>query len=126
MSKRFLIIFVTLLIAIVAILFAARNQTGPNTISYADPAGLLIAIGMVVVLFLPPLLLSFFPHFMVRTISAVYQAFIAIAFIGLIPAAIFASAGIAVTIAAIAGTLTSIASIFVTLFAGKSKNTYGF
>ncbi|MFD1415091.1 hypothetical protein [Oceanobacillus jeddahense] len=126
MSKKILMIVLTLLTAIACILLTARYPTGPNTVSYDDPAGLFISIGMVVVLFLPPFLLAFFQHSVVRTISAIYQGFIAIAFIGLIPGSFFANVGISVTITAIIGTLISIASIFVTLFAGKSKNTYGF
>ncbi|WP_152656600.1 hypothetical protein [Oceanobacillus sp. CFH 90083] len=126
MSKKILLIVLTLLTAIAAILLTARYPTGPDTISYDEPVSLLISIGMVVVLFLPPLLLAFFQHFIVRVISAIYQGFIAIAFIGLILASFFASAGISVTIAAITGTILSIASIFVTLFMGSSKNTYSF
>ncbi|GAA0340555.1 hypothetical protein ACFQ4Z_16745 [Oceanobacillus oncorhynchi subsp. oncorhynchi] len=126
MSKKILMIALTLLSAIVCILLAARQPTGPNTISYDDLGGLFISIGMVVVLFLPPFLLSFFHHVVVRTISAIYQALIAISFTGLILGSFFASTGAAVTITAIIGTIISIASIFVTLYAGKTKNTYSF
>lgn len=126
MSKRVLMILLTLLLAIASILLAARYPTGPNTISYSDPAGLWISIGMVVVLFLTPLLLSLFQNFIIRVISAVYQAFIVIAFIGLFLASLFTSVGVTVTIAAILGTVAGIASIFVSLFAGKNRSTYGF
>ncbi|GIO24064.1 hypothetical protein [Oceanobacillus sp. J11TS1] len=126
MSKKILLIALTLLAAIASILLAARYPTGPNAVSYDDPAGLLLSIGMVVVLFLPPFLLSFFHHFVIRTISAIYQALIAITFIGLILASFFASAGISIMITAIIGTVLMITSIFVTLFAEGNKNTYSF
>lgn len=126
MFKRFVMIFLTLLIAITAILLAASYPTGPNTISYDDPASLWISIGMVTVLFLPPLLLSVFNHFVVKIISAVYQGFIMIAFIGLILASLFTSAGASVTIAAVIGTIMSILSILVTIFVGSNKNRYTF
>ncbi|WP_080873586.1 hypothetical protein [Oceanobacillus timonensis] len=71
MSKKILMIVLTLVSAIACILLTVRHTTGSNTISYDDPAGLLISIGMVVVLFLPPFLLSFLHHSVAKMISAI-------------------------------------------------------
>src|SRR5690625_5084230 len=49
---------ITLIIAILTILIAARHPTGPNTVSYDDPLGLLISIGLVIILFMPIYLLT--------------------------------------------------------------------
>ncbi len=39
MLKKFYMVFLTLLIAVGAVLLAARYPTGPNTVSYDEPAG---------------------------------------------------------------------------------------
>lgn len=107
--------FITLIIAVVVILLAARHPTGPNTVSYEEPAGLLIAIGMVIVLFLPLLILSLFSHRVVRIISAVCQTIVVISFLGIIPIGFLFPQHFGVSIIAFFGFLTSIASVVVTL-----------
>ncbi|MFD2209600.1 hypothetical protein ACFSMW_07745 [Virgibacillus halophilus] len=49
--KRLLMVFLTLIIAVGTVLATAKHPTGPNTVSYDEPAGLWVSIGMVVVLF---------------------------------------------------------------------------
>ncbi|GAB2542627.1 hypothetical protein [Gracilibacillus alcaliphilus] len=121
MFKRFLMVLLTLITAIVAVLLAAKNPTGPNTVSYDEPLGLWLSIGMIVVLFLPPLFLSLFNNMVVKIISAVYQGFIVIAFLGLIPIGFFVQDGVSVGMVGIIGTIISICSIVVTIVAGWKR-----
>lgn len=114
MFKRILWLFLTLIIAIVAALLAAKHPTGPNTVSYDKPAELLLSIGMIIVLFLPPLILSLFENQGVRILSAVYQAFIVISFLGMIPLG-FLIPDVSVSVIAFSGTIVSIASMIATL-----------
>src|SRR5699024_11796166 len=81
MAKRFLMLVFTLILAVTAILIAAIHPTGPNTVSYDEPAGLWLSIGMVVVLFLPLFLLSYFNHLVVIIIYALCQSIIVLCFL---------------------------------------------
>ncbi|MBD8028076.1 hypothetical protein H9636_15605 [Ureibacillus sp. Re31] len=121
MFKRFFMVLVTLIIAVGAILLAAKHPTGPNTISYDEPLGLWLSIGIVVILFLPPLILSLFNNLVVRVISAVYQGFVVIAFLGIIPIGFLFSNNIGVSVIGILGTLVCIGSIVVTLKNSSNK-----
>src|SRR5699024_12191198 len=85
MAKRFLMLVFTLVLAVTAILIAAIHPTGPNTVSYDEPAGVWLSIGMVVVLFLPLFLLSYFNHLVVKIISALCQSIFLFSFFTLIP-----------------------------------------
>ncbi|MBT2215665.1 hypothetical protein KK120_07510 [Virgibacillus dakarensis] len=115
MFKRFLMVFLTLIIAVAAVLLAAKHPTGPNTVSFDEPAGLWISIGMIIALFLPPLILSLFSNRAVIILSAVYQAFVVIAFLGIIPIGFLFPNNAGVSIIAGLGALVSIASVVVTL-----------
>ncbi|GAA0428130.1 MAG: DUF5391 family protein [Bacillota bacterium] len=121
MLKKFYMVFLTLLIAVGAVLLAARYPTGPNTVSYDEPAGLWISIGIIIVLFLPPLLLSLFSNRVVRNISAMYQAFIVISFLGIIPVGFLSPNNLGLSAIAILGVVVSIASIIVTLKIKSNK-----
>lgn len=121
MLKKFYMVFLTLLIAVGAVLLAARYPTGPNTVSYDEPAGLWISIGIIIVLFLPPLLLSLFSNRVLRNISAMYQAFIVISFLGIIPVGFLSPNNLGLSAIAILGVLVSIASIIVTLKIKSNK-----
>lgn len=121
MLKKFYMVFLTLLIAVGAVLLAARYPTGPNTVSYDEPAGLWISIGIIIVLFLPPLLLSLFSNRVVRNISAMYQAFIVISFLGIIPVGFLSPNNLGLSAIAILGVVVSIASIVVTLKIKSNK-----
>src|SRR5699024_8674762 len=117
MAKRFLMLVFTLVLAVTAILIAAIHPTGPNTVSYDEPAGLWLSIGMVVVLFL-----SYFNHLVVKIISALCQLIIVLSFLTLIPIGIIAPNGFWLSMIGMIGTIVSILSIVVTIMVGlKSK-----
>lgn len=59
MVKRVSMVLLTMVLAIIALFLAAKNPTGPNTVSFDEPFILWISLGILVVLFLPPLILSF-------------------------------------------------------------------
>ncbi|MCO4851880.1 hypothetical protein [Bacillus vallismortis] len=121
MLKRFFLVLLTLMMSIVVMLVAAKNSPGEHVISFDEPIILMISMGIVVCLFIPPLVMSFFGNFVVRIISGVYQCFIVFTFMGLIPIGFFISSGFLTILVAIAGTLISIASVVGTLFIGKNK-----
>src|SRR5699024_1045483 len=112
----------TLVLAVTAILLAAIHQTGPNTVSYDEPAGLWLSIGLIVVLFLPLFLLSYLHHFVVNIISTLCQSIIVLSFLTLIPIGIIAPNGFWLSMIGMIGTIVSILSIVVTIMVGlKSK-----
>lgn len=122
MFKRFSMVFLTMVLAIVALLITAKHPTGPNTVSFDEPVGLLISLGMIVALFLPPLILSFFNNLTVKVISAIYQAFIVISFLFILPIGFIVPA-YSIVIIGVLGAIVSICSIIVTLLVGlKNKN----
>jgi len=122
MFKRFSIVFLTMVLAIVALFLAAKHPTGPNTVSFDEPVGLWISLGMLVAFFLPPLIFSFFNNLAVKVISAIYQAFIVIKFLILIPVGFFVP-GFSVIVIGVLGAIASICSIIVTVLVGlKKKN----
>ncbi|TFJ92923.1 hypothetical protein [Lentibacillus salicampi] len=121
MFKRFFMVLLTLLIAVAAVLLAAKHPTGPNTVSYDEPVGLWLSIGMIIVLFIPPLILSLFSNRIARIISVVYQAFVVMSFLGLIPIGLLIPDSIAVSVIALIGFLISIASVVVSLKTNSNK-----
>lgn len=58
--KRFFLVLLTLIMSIVVMLVAAENSPGEHVISFDEPIILMISIGIVVFLFIPPLAMSFF------------------------------------------------------------------
>lgn len=121
MLKRFFLILLTLIMSIVLVLVAAKNSPGDNVISFDEPRILMISMGIVAFLFIPPLIMSFFSNFVVRVISGVYQCFIVLSFLGLIPIGFFIPNGFLTIVVSIAGTLISIFSVIVTLYIDKNK-----
>ncbi|WP_338443795.1 hypothetical protein V5F86_02770 [Bacillus spizizenii] len=121
MLKRFCLVFLTLMMSIVVVLVAAKDSPGDNVISFDQPIILMISIGIIVFLFIPPLAMSFFGNWVVRIISGVYQCFIVLTFLGLIPIGFLIPDGFLIILVSIAGTLVSIASVAVTLCIGKNK-----
>ncbi|MCY7901538.1 hypothetical protein [Bacillus inaquosorum] len=121
MLKRFSLVFLTLIMSIIVVLVAAKNSPGDNVISFDEPIILMISIGIVVFLFIPPLVMSFFGNWVVRIISGVYQCFIVLTFMGLIPIGFLIPNGFLTILLSIAGTLISITSVAVTLLIGKNK-----
>ncbi|MGF7536115.1 hypothetical protein AAGG74_20970 [Bacillus mexicanus] len=121
MLKRFSLVFLTLMMSIVAVLVAAKDSLGDNAISFDEPAILLISIGIIVFLFIPPLAMSFFGNWIVRIISGIYQCFIVFAFLWLIPIGFLIPDGFLIIFVSVAGTLVSITSIAITLLIGKNR-----
>ena len=115
-------VLLTMILAIIALLLAAKNPTGPNTVSFDHPESLWLSLGMLIVLFLPPLILSFFNNLAVKVVSAIYQSFIVLTFLGLILVG-FIIPSFWVTTIGVVGTIVSICSIIVTILAGlKTRN----
>ncbi|SPU14387.1 putative integral inner membrane protein [Bacillus subtilis] len=69
MLKRFSLVIVTLMMSIVVVLAAAKESPGDHVISFDEPIILMISIGIVVFLLIPPLVMSFFGNLVVRIIS---------------------------------------------------------
>ncbi|MEK5210328.1 hypothetical protein ACQCTA_17110 [Bacillus subtilis] len=120
MVKRFFLVLLTLIMSIVVMLVAAKNSPGDNVISFEQPRILMISMGIVVFLFIPPLVMSFFGNRVVRIVSGVYQCFIVLTFLGLIPIGFFIPDGFLTIVVSIAGTLISIVSVVVT-FIDRNK-----
>ncbi|MGG0777396.1 hypothetical protein ABE060_19550 [Bacillus rugosus] len=121
MLKRLSLVFLTLIMSIVVVLMVAKDSPGDNVISFNEPIILMISIGIVVFLFIPPLAMSFFGNWVVRIISGVYQCFIVLTFMGLIPIGFLIPNGFLTILVSIGGTIVSIASVVVTLLIGKNK-----
>lgn len=121
--KRFFLVFLTLMMSIFVLFTAAEESPGENVISFDEPMILLISLGIILCLFIPPLVMSFFGRLIVRIISGVYQCFIVLTFAGLIPIGFLIPNGFLTILVSIAGTLVSLASVAVTLFVGRTENT---
>lgn len=114
-------VLLTMIVAIVAVLIAANNKTG-ETISYDEPILFWIGIGTIALFFLPPLILSFFSNNSARITSIIFQSFIALSFLGLIPAIVLdPDSGVWASTIGIIGTIVSICSIAATFFVGKNN-----
>ncbi|MCY9001339.1 hypothetical protein MOE43_15520 [Bacillus spizizenii] len=121
MLKRFSLVFLTLIMSIVVLLVAGKDSPGDHAISLDEPIILMISIGIVIFLFIPPLAMSFFGNLVVRIISGVYQCFIVLTFMGLIPIGFLIPNGFLTILVSVAGTLVSIASVVGTLLIGRHK-----
>lgn len=121
MLKRFFLVLLTLMMSIVVILVAAKDSPGDNVISFDEPMILMISIGIVLFLFIPPLAMSFFGNMVVRIISGVYQCFIVLTFLGMIPIGFLIPNGFLTILVSVLGTLVSIISVVVTLFIDRNK-----
>jgi hypothetical protein len=120
MVKRLSMLLVMMILAVAALLLAAKNPTGPNTVSFDEPLNLLLSLGTLIVLLLPPLILSFFNHLALNIISAIYQAFIVLTFFGLIIVG-FVIPNIWIIAIGALGTIMGISSIIVTVVQGVKK-----
>jgi hypothetical protein len=120
MLRRSSMVLLTLVLAIIALFLAAKYPTGPNTVSFDEPVILWFTLGILVVLFLPPFILSLFNNLIVKIISAIYQAFIVLTFLGLIPVGLMIPS-IWVIVIGVLGVITSIGSIIVTISVGLNK-----
>lgn len=123
MLKRCSLVLITMGFAIAALLIAAQHSIGENAISYDQPMGLVISIGIVVFLFLPPLILSLFDNPIGTYINAAYQFFIVLSFIGMIPIGFMISNGFLMTVVSILGTITSAFTLFILLRNGTMQRS---
>ncbi|MGG1248065.1 hypothetical protein [Bacillus spizizenii] len=122
MLKRFSLVFLTLIMSIIVLLVAGKVSPGDHVISFDEPIILMISIGVVIFLFIPPLAMSFFKeNLVVRIMSGVYQCFIVLTFMGLIPIGFLIPNGFLTILVSVAGTLVSIASVVGTLLIGRHK-----
>ncbi|MCY9374839.1 hypothetical protein MOF34_06740 [Bacillus sp. T17B1] len=121
MLKRFSLIFLTLIMSIIVLLVAGKDSPGEHVISFDEPIILMISVGIVIFLFIPPLAMSFFGNLVVRIVSGVYQCFIVLTFMGLIPIGFLIPNGFLTILVSVAGTLVSIASVVGTLLIGRHK-----
>ena len=122
MVKRLSMLLIVALLAILALLLAAKNPTGPNTVSFDDPLNLLMSLGILILLLLPPVFLSFFNNFVLNIISSIYQAFIVLTFLGLIIVGFVIPSSWIIAVGAL-GSIVGIGSIIVTLLEGR-KGSY--
>lgn len=120
MVKRFSMVFITLILAITALLLAAKYPTGPNTVSFDEPAIMWLNAGILVVLFLLPMIFSFFNLLVLRIISAIYQVFFVFGFLGLVLVG-FMIPSIWVIVNGALGAIISMCSIIVTILVGSKK-----
>lgn len=121
--KRFGLVFISLLIAIGAVLLAAKHPTGPNTVSYDDPNGLWLSIGLLVIVFLPPLVLSLFSNRAVRMINGIYLTLIIITFLAMVPIGFFIPELVAVSFIGILGSITTGTGLVMTIKTDLQKSS---
>ena len=122
MVKRLSMSLLVALLAILALLLAAKNPTGSNTVSFDDPLNLLMSLGILILLLLPPVFLSFFNNLVLNIISSIYQAFIVLTFLGLIIVGFVIPSSWIIAVGAL-GSIVGIGSIIVTLLEGR-KGSY--
>jgi hypothetical protein len=120
MVKRVSMLLIIMILAIAALLLAAKNPTGPNTVSFDDPLNLFMSLGVLVVLLLPPVILSFFNHLALNIISAIYQTFIVLTFLGLIIVG-FVIPNVWIMSIGVLGAIVGISSIVVTILESNKK-----
>lgn len=112
--KRLSLLSILLIISILTLVFVAYIQRETNTISIYDPNVVKASIIMLVILFFPPMLLSFFDGRISRMISFYYQILFLLGFLILSPIGLFSFKGIPVTICAILGCIVSVKSLSIT------------
>ncbi|WP_017473781.1 hypothetical protein [Amphibacillus jilinensis] len=119
MLKRFFLVLLTLIMAVASMIVAAKDSPGDNVISFDEPYILMLSIGVIVFLFIPPLAMSFFDNSVIRIISGIYQCLIVLTFLGLIPIGFLIPNGVLTIIVAILGAAVSISSVVVTFMIEK-------
>ncbi|MCY7718480.1 hypothetical protein [Bacillus altitudinis] len=121
MLRRFLFIFSTLLMAILILFTASKNSPGKNTVSLDEPIPFILSAAMIIFFFIPPLVMSFFDQIVVRMISGIYQCFILMVFIGLMPISFLIPNGGLTFLESILGCVMSLLSIIFTLLSRKNN-----
>ncbi len=113
--KRLGLLFLMLIVSIVTLFVTAYYQRDMNTLSLNDPQVIQASIIVMVILFIPPVLLSFFNHKFWRFLSAIYQSMFFLGFIILVPTGVFSFNAVFISIVSLVGAVISIWSIFITL-----------
>ncbi len=112
MIRKVLLVFLTMCSAVALLFIASKNAVGDHVISLEEPVAFRISVIMTIVLFLPPLILSFFNHSLLNIINVVYQSFIVLTFIGLMPIGFMIPNGTTTTLFSFIGTTLSVFSIW--------------
>ena len=112
MLRKVLLVFLTMCSAVALLFIASKNAVGDHVISLEEPLAFRISVIMTIVLFLPPLILSFFNHPLINIINLVYQSFIVLTFIGLMPIGFMIQNGMTTTLFSFIGTILSVFSIW--------------
>ncbi|WP_040981122.1 hypothetical protein [Oceanobacillus jeddahense] len=113
--KRLGLLVLTLIVSIIALFVTAYYQRDFNTLSLDDSQIIQASIIIMVILFIPPVLLSFFNHKFWRFISAIYQSMFFLGFIVLVPTGVFSFNAVFISIVSLVGAVISLWSIFITL-----------
>lgn len=120
MIKRVSFVLLSMTLSVATLLLAARYAVGQSVISFDQPKALSLSIAIVVLLFLPPLFLSFFENTIMKVMNAAYQSIISLSFIGLIPMGFMTPDGsLVIVLTAVIGTVISIFSTVTAV--GKSN-----
>ncbi|MBY7141543.1 hypothetical protein KFZ56_00150 [Virgibacillus sp. NKC19-3] len=83
----------TMIVAFAALVITANTTPASDTVVLDEPTDMWSSIGKLMVLFLPPFILSLFKHSSVKIIAAIYQVFIILVFLGVILLGIIFSNG---------------------------------
>ena len=112
MIRKVLLVFLTMCSAVALLFIASKNALGDHVISLEKPVAFSISVIMTIVLFLPPLILSFFNRPLINIINVIYQSFIVLTFIGLMPIGFMIPNGMTTTLFSFIGTILSVFSIW--------------
>ena len=112
MLRKVLLVFLTMCSAVALLFIASKNALGDHVISLEKPVAFSISVIMTIVLFLPPIILSFFNRPLINIINVIYQSFIVLTFIGLMPIGFMIPNGMITTLFSFIGTILSVFSIW--------------
>lgn len=113
--KRLSLLGLLLIVSILTLFLTAHFQRDVNTLSLNDPQVIQASILLMVILFFPPIGLSFFNHLFCRVISSIYQLIFFFGFVVLIPAGLLGFNAVLISIVSLFGAIISIWSILITL-----------
>ncbi|KOP28963.1 hypothetical protein ADM98_08555 [Exiguobacterium sp. BMC-KP] len=122
MIRKVLLVFLAMCSAVAQLFIVSKNAVGDHVTSLEEPVAFRISVIMTIVLFLPPLILSFFNHSLINIINVVYQSFIVLTFIGLMPIGFMIPNGMMTTLFSFIGTILSVFSIW-TIYKYLSSRT---
>lgn len=112
--KRFRLLAILLIISVITLVLVANFQKDTNTISINDIDVIKASMIMIIMVFLPPIFLTFFESNRSRMLSFYYQFIFLFGFLILVPVGLFSFRGIPVTISALCGIVASLKSLSIT------------